>query len=126
LRFAAPSATQLFGGIPPSASRLFGELIEACAPSTAVGARHVGSSFDGAGDRNRRHDEQALAASTRFAHAPADRTFRPGPRLRGNGIKTLSGSDLMELVGRRGLRPRGGEKGRGFQLLPAEMLKGEC
>jgi len=115
----------LFGGHPPEPLAAYlGELIEAVRASTAAGRPAVGIVFDGDGDRIAAIDEQGRYCSTQLLMPLLIDHLARARGLPGMVIKTVSGSDLMELVA-RGLGREVVEKPVGFKYIAAEMLKGE-
>jgi len=97
VRFA-PSATQLFGGHPPDASRLISASYRSGGRAPPRRARQW-ASLDCDGDRIARHCKTGPLLAAPAAHALLIDTS-PARGLRGMVIKTVSGSDLMKLVAR--------------------------
>jgi phosphomannomutase len=114
----------LFGGHPPEPLALYlQELIAAVQASTAAGHPAMGIVFDGDGDRIAAVDERGRFCSTQQL-MPLFIDHLAGARgLPGTVIKTVSGSDLMQLVAEDLGRPVL-EKPVGFKYIAAEMLAG--
>lgn len=115
----------LFGGNPPEPlSPYLGELIAAVQASTAAGRPAVGIVFDGDGDRIAAVDEHGRFCSTQLLMPLFIDHLARARQLPGCVIKTVSGSDLMQLVA-EGLGRTVVEKPVGFKHIAAEMLSGE-
>ncbi len=115
----------LFGGHPPEPlAPYLEELIAAVQESTAAGRPAMGIVFDGDGDRIAAVDERGRFCSTQLLMPLFIDHLARARQLPGSVIKTVSGSDLMQLVaedlGRTVL-----EKAVGFKYIAAEMLAGE-
>jgi phosphomannomutase len=115
----------LFGGNPPEPlAPYLQELIAAVQASTAAGKPAMGIVFDGDGDRIAAVDEHGRFCSTQLLMPLFIDHLARARQLPGSVIKTVSGSDLMQLVaedlGRTVL-----EKPVGFKYIAAEMLAGE-
>lgn len=115
----------LFGGNPPEPlAPYLQELIAAVKASTAAGKPAMGIVFDGDGDRIAAVDERGRFCSTQLLMPLFIDHLARARGLSGSVIKTVSGSDLMQLVaedlGRTVL-----EKPVGFKYIAAEMLAGE-
>ena len=115
----------LFGGNPPEPLAAYlGELIGAVQASTAAGRPAMGIVFDGDGDRIAAVDERGRFCSTQLLMPLFIDHLARARQLPGSVIKTVSGSDLMQLVaedlGRQVL-----EKPVGFKYIAAEMLSNE-
>jgi phosphomannomutase len=115
----------LFGGNPPEPlAPYLQELITAVTASTAAGRPAMGIVFDGDGDRIAAVDERGRFCSTQLLMPLFIDHLARARQLPGCVIKTVSGSDLMQLVaedlGRQVL-----EKPVGFKYIAAEMLSGE-
>ena len=115
----------LFGGNPPEPlAPYLQELITAVTASTAAGRPAMGIVFDGDGDRIAAVDERGRFCSTQLLMPLFIDHLARARQLPGSVIKTVSGSDLMQLVaedlGRQVL-----EKPVGFKYIAAEMLSGE-
>ncbi|MFN9924161.1 MAG: phosphoglucomutase/phosphomannomutase family protein [Cyanobacteriota bacterium] len=115
----------LFGGHPPEPlAPYLQELIAAVKASTAAGHPAMGIVFDGDGDRIAAVDERGRFCSTQLL-MPLFIDHLAGARgLPGAVVKTVSGSDLMQLVA-EGLGRPVLEKAVGFKYIAAEMLAGE-
>jgi phosphomannomutase len=115
----------LFGGYPPEPlAPYLQQLIEAVRASTAAGKPAMGIVFDGDGDRIAAVDERGRFCSTQLL-MPLFIDHRARARhLPGSVIKTVSGSDLMQLVA-EGLDRQVLEMPVGFKYIAAEMLAGE-
>lgn len=115
----------LFGGNPPEplAPYLI-ELTAAVRASTAAGRPAVGIVFDGDGDRIAAVDERGRFCSTQLLMPLFIDHLARARQLPGSVIKTVSGSDLMQLVA-EGLGRTVLEKPVGFKTIAAEMLSGE-
>ena len=115
----------LFGGQPPEPlAPYLQELIAAVQASTAAGKPAMGIVFDGDGDRIAAVDENGRFCSTQLLMPLFIDHLARARQLPGSVIKTVSGSDLMQLVaedlGRTVL-----EMPVGFKYIAAEMLAGE-
>ncbi len=115
----------LFGGHPPEPLAPYLEqLIAAVQASTASGKPAMGIVFDGDGDRIAAVDENGRFCSTQLLMPLFIDHLARVRQLPGSVIKTVSGSDLMQLVaedlGRTVL-----EMPVGFKYIAAEMLAGE-
>jgi phosphomannomutase len=115
----------LFGGHPPEPlAPYLEELIAAVQESTAAGRPAMGIVFDGDGDRIAAVDERGRFCSTQLLMPLFIDHLARARQLPGSVIKTVSGSDLMQLVaedlGRTVL-----EKAVGFKYIAAEMLAGD-
>ena len=115
----------LFGGHPPEPlAPYLGELIAAVQASTAAGQPAMGIVFDGDGDRIAAVDERGRFCSTQLLMPLFIDHLARARQLPGCVIKTVSGSDLMQLVA-EGLERQVLEKPVGFKYIAAEMLSGE-
>jgi phosphomannomutase len=115
----------LFGGNPPEPlAPYLAELIAAVQASTAAGRPAMGIVFDGDGDRIAAIDERGRFCSTQLLMPLFIDHLARARRLPGAVIKTVSGSDLMQLVAESLGRPVL-EKPVGFKYIAAEMLAGE-
>ncbi len=115
----------LFGGHPPEPLAAYlGELIAAVRASTAAGRPAVGIVFDGDGDRIAAIDERGRYCSTQLLMPLLIDHLARARALPGAVIKTVSGSDLMQLVA-EGLGRQVIEKPVGFKYIAAEMLDGD-
>jgi phosphomannomutase len=115
----------LFGGHPPEPlAPYLDELITAVRASTAAGRPAVGIVFDGDGDRIAAVDEHGRFCSTRLLMPLFIDHLARARQLPGCVIKTVSGSDLMQLVA-EGLGRTVLEKPVGFKYIAAEMLRGD-
>ena len=115
----------LFGGNPPEPlAPYLQELITAVTASTAAGRPAMGIVFDGDGDRIAAVDERGRFCSTQLLMPLFIDHLARARQLPGSVIKTVSGSDLMQLVaedlGRQVL-----EKPVGFKYIAAEMLSSD-
>ena len=115
----------LFGGNPPEPlAPYLQELITAVTASTAAGRPAMGIVFDGDGDRIAAVDERGRFCSTQLLMPLFIDHLARARQLPGSVIKTVSGSDLMQLVaedlGRQVL-----EKPVGFKYIATEMLSSE-
>ncbi|MCS5706528.1 phosphoglucomutase/phosphomannomutase family protein [Synechococcus sp. FGCU-3] len=115
----------LFGGNPPEPlAPYLQELIATVRASTAAGKPAMGIVFDGDGDRIAAVDERGRFCSTQLLMPLFIDHLARARGMTGSVIKTVSGSDLMQLVaedlGRTVL-----EKPVGFKYIAAEMLAGE-
>jgi phosphomannomutase len=115
----------LFGGNPPEPlAPYLGELIAAVQASTAAGRPAMGIVFDGDGDRIAAIDERGRFCSTQLLMPLFIDHLARARQLPGTVVKTVSGSDLMQLVA-EGLGRTVLEKPVGFKYIAAEMLAGE-
>lgn len=115
----------LFGGHPPEPlAPYLGELIAAVQASTAAGRPAMGIVFDGDGDRIAAIDERGRFCSTQLLMPLFIDHLARARQLPGTVVKTVSGSDLMQLVA-EGLGRTVLEKPVGFKFIAAEMLAGE-
>jgi phosphomannomutase len=115
----------LFGGNPPEPlAPYLEELITAVTASTAAGRPAMGIVFDGDGDRIAAVDERGRFCSTQLLMPLFIDHLARARQLPGCVIKTVSGSDLMQLVA-EGLERQVLEKPVGFKYIAAEMLSGE-
>ena len=115
----------LFGGNPPEPlAPYLQELITAVTASTAAGRPAMGIVFDGDGDRIAAVDERGRFCSTQLLMPLFIDHLARARQLPGCVIKTVSGSDLMQLVA-EGLGRQVLEKPVGFKYIAAEMLTGE-
>ena len=115
----------LFGGHPPEPlAPYLGELIAAVTASTAAGRPAMGIVFDGDGDRIAAIDERGRFCSTQLLMPLFIDHLARARQLPGTVVKTVSGSDLMQLVA-EGLGRTVLEKPVGFKYIAAEMLSGE-
>ena len=115
----------LFGGHPPEPLATYlQQLIGEVQASTAAGKPAVGIVFDGDGDRIAAVDERGRFCSTQLLMPLFIDHLARARQLPGAVIKTVSGSDLMQLVaedlGRTVI-----EMPVGFKYIAAEMLTGE-
>ena len=115
----------LFGGHPPEPLAAYLEqLIGEVRASTAAGKPAVGIVFDGDGDRIAAVDERGRFCSTQLLMPLFIDHLARAKGLPGTVIKTVSGSDLMQLVaeaqGRTVL-----EMPVGFKYIASEMLSSE-
>ncbi|MEB3185065.1 MAG: phosphoglucomutase/phosphomannomutase family protein [Cyanobacteriota bacterium] len=115
----------LFGGHPPEPlAPYLQELIAAVRQSTATGKPAMGIVFDGDGDRIAAVDENGRFCSTQLLMPLFIDHLARARQLPGTVVKTVSGSDLMQLVA-EGLGRRVLEKPVGFKYIAAEMLAGQ-
>jgi phosphomannomutase len=115
----------LFGGNPPEPlAPYLRELIAAVQASTAAGRPAMGIVFDGDGDRIAAVDERGRFCSTQLLMPLFIDHLAQARQLPGSVVKTVSGSDLMQLVA-EGLGRTVLEKPVGFKYIAAEMLSGE-
>jgi phosphomannomutase len=115
----------LFGGNPPEPlAPYLAELISAVRASTAAGQPAMGIVFDGDGDRIAAIDERGRFCSTQLLMPLFIDHLARTRQLPGTVVKTVSGSDLMQLVA-EGLGRTVLEKPVGFKYIAAEMLAGE-
>ena len=115
----------LFGGYPPEPlAPYLQQLIEAVRASTAAGKPAMGIVFDGDGDRIAAVDERGRFCSTQLLMPLFIDHLARARQLAGSVIKTVSGSDLMQLVA-EGLGREVLEMPVGFKYIAAEMLAGE-
>ncbi|NDD22236.1 MAG: phosphoglucomutase/phosphomannomutase family protein, partial [Synechococcaceae bacterium WBA_3_309] len=115
----------LFGGNPPEPlAPYLSELITAVKQSTAAAKPAVGIVFDGDGDRIAAIDERGRYCSTQLLMPLFIDHLARARNLPGKVVKTVSGSDLMQLVaedlGREVL-----EMPVGFKYIASEMLSSE-
>lgn len=115
----------LFGGNPPEPlAPYLGELISTVKAATAAAKSAVGIVFDGDGDRIAAIDEQGRYCSTQLLMPLFIDHLARARKLPGKVVKTVSGSDLMQLVaedlGREVL-----EMPVGFKYIASEMLSSE-
>jgi phosphomannomutase len=115
----------LFGGNPPEplASYLV-ELIELIKASKAAGKPAVGIVFDGDGDRIAAIDERGRFCSTQLLMPLFIDHLARAKQLPGKVVKTVSGSDLMQLVA-EDLGREVMEMPVGFKYIATEMLNSE-
>ncbi|MGB5136693.1 MAG: phosphoglucomutase/phosphomannomutase family protein [Prochlorococcaceae cyanobacterium] len=119
------SRDPLFGGNPPEPlAPYLAELIAAVQASTAGGRPAMGIVFDGDGDRIAAIDERGRFCSTQLLMPLFIDHLARARGLPGTVIKTVSGSDLMQLVA-EGLGRPVLEKPVGFKYIAAEMLAGD-
>ena len=115
----------LFGGNPPEPLAVYlGQLIAEVQASTAAGRPAMGIVFDGDGDRIAAVDERGRFCSTQLLMPLFIDHLARAKGLPGTVIKTVSGSDLMQLVAEAQGRPVI-EKPVGFKYIASEMLAGE-
>jgi phosphomannomutase len=115
----------LFGGYPPEPlAPYLQQLIEAVRASTAAGKPAMGIVFDGDGDRIAAVDERGRFCSTQLLMPLFIDHLARARQLPGSVIKTVSGSDLMQLVAEN-LGRTVVEMPVGFKYIAAEMLAGE-
>ena len=115
----------LFGGNPPEPlAPYLTELVAAVQASTAAGRPAVGIVFDGEGDRIAAVDEHGRFCSTQLLMPLLIDHLAGARQLPGTVIKTVSGSDLMQLVA-EGLGCTVLEKPVGFKYIAAEMLSSQ-
>ncbi|MEY4745467.1 MAG: hypothetical protein RLZZ442_59, partial [Cyanobacteriota bacterium] len=125
LREIRSNRDPLFGGNPPEPLAPYLEqLIAEVKASTAAGLPAVGIVFDGDGDRIAAVDERGRFCSTQLLMPLFIDHLARARQLPGCVIKTVSGSDLMQLVA-EGLERQVLEKPVGFKYIAAEMLSGE-
>ena len=115
----------LFGGHPPEPlAPYLQELIAEVRASTLAGRPAVGIVFDGDGDRIAAVDERGRFCSTQLLMPLYIDHLARARQLPGSVVKTVSGSDLMQLVaedlGRTVI-----EKAVGFKYIASEMLSSE-
>ena len=125
LREIRSNRDPLFGGNPPEPLAPYLEqLISEVKASTAAGLPAVGIVFDGDGDRIAAVDERGRFCSTQLLMPLFIDHLARARQLPGSVIKTVSGSDLMQLVaedlGRTVI-----EMPVGFKYIAAEMLSSE-
>ncbi len=125
LREIRSNRDPLFGGNPPEPLAPYLEqLIAEVKASTAAGLPAVGIVFDGDGDRIAAVDERGRFCSTQLLMPLFIDHLARARQLPGTVIKTVSGSDLMQLVaedlGRSVI-----EMPVGFKYIAAEMLTSE-
>lgn len=115
----------LFGGHPPEPlAPYLADLIAEVRASTLAGRPAVGIVFDGDGDRIAAVDEQGRFCSTQLLMPLFIDHLARARQLPGSVVKTVSGSDLMQLVA-EGLGRTVLEKAVGFKYIASEMLNGE-
>jgi len=115
----------LFGGNPPEPlAPYLVELISEVRASTLAGRPALGIVFDGDGDRIAAVDEHGRFCSTQLLMPLFIDHLARARQLPGTVIKTVSGSDLMQLVA-EGLGRPVLEKAVGFKYIASEMLAGE-
>jgi phosphomannomutase len=125
LREIRSNRDPLFGGNPPEPLAVYlGQLIAEVQASTAAGRPAMGIVFDGDGDRIAAVDERGRFCSTQLLMPLFIDHLARVKRLPGTVIKTVSGSDLMQLVAEAQGRPVI-EKPVGFKYIASEMLAGE-
>jgi phosphomannomutase len=114
----------LFGGHPPEPlAPYLQELIAAVRASGEAGRPAVGIVFDGDGDRIAAIDERGSYCSTQLLMPLLIDHLARARALPGAVIKTVSGSDLMQLVA-EGLGRPVIEKPVGFKYIASEMIAG--
>ncbi|MCX5933090.1 MAG: phosphoglucomutase/phosphomannomutase family protein, partial [Cyanobacteria bacterium] len=114
----------LFGGHPPEPlAPYLQELIAAVRASGEAGRPVVGIVFDGDGDRIAAIDERGRYCSTQLLMPLLIDHLARARALPGAVVKTVSGSDLMQLVA-EGLGRPVIEKPVGFKYIASEMLAG--
>ncbi|MDM7937236.1 MAG: phosphoglucomutase/phosphomannomutase family protein [Cyanobium sp. CZS 48M] len=114
----------LFGGHPPEPlAPYLQELIAAVRVSGEAGRPAVGIVFDGDGDRIAAIDERGRYCSTQLLMPLLIDHLARARALPGAVVKTVSGSDLMQLVA-EGLGRPVIEKPVGFKYIASEMLAG--
>jgi phosphomannomutase len=125
LREIRSNRDPLFGGNPPEPLAVYlGQLIAEVQASTAAGRPAMGIVFDGDGDRIAAVDERGRFCSTQLLMPLFIDHLARAKGLPGTVIKTVSGSDLMQLVAEAQGRPVI-EKPVGFKYIASEMLTGE-
>jgi phosphomannomutase len=125
LREIRSNRDPLFGGNPPEPlAPYLAELISEVRASTLAGRPALGIVFDGDGDRIAAVDEHGRFCSTQLLMPLFIDHLARARQLPGSVIKTVSGSDLMQLVA-EGLGRPVLEKAVGFKYIAAEMLAGE-
>ena len=125
LREIRANRDPLFGGNPPEPlAPYLQQLIAEVRASTLAGRPAVGIVFDGDGDRIAAVDEHGRFCSTQLLMPLFIDHLARARQLPGSVIKTVSGSDLMQLVA-EGLGRTVQEKPVGFKYIAAEMLAGE-
>jgi len=125
LREIRSNRDPLFGGNPPEPLAVYlGQLIAEVQASTAAGRPAMGIVFDGDGDRIAAVDERGRFCSTQLLMPLFIDHLARAKGLPGTVIKTVSGSDLMQLVAEAQGRPVI-EKPVGFKYIASEMLAGE-
>jgi phosphomannomutase len=125
LREIRATRDPLFGGHPPEPlAPYLQQLIAEVKASTLAGRPAVGIVFDGDGDRIAAVDERGRFCSTQLLMPLFIDHLARAKGLPGAVVKTVSGSDLMQLVaedlGRTVL-----EKPVGFKYIASEMLSGD-
>ena len=122
LREIRSNRDPLFGGNPPEPlAPYLGELISEVRASTLAGRPAVGIVFDGDGDRIAAVDEHGRFCSTQLLMPLFIDHLARAKGMGGSVVKTVSGSDLMQLVAENLGRPVL-EKAVGFKYIAAEML----
>ena len=125
LREIRANRDPLFGGNPPEPlAPYLQQLIAEVRASTLAGRPAVGIVFDGDGDRIAAVDERGRFCSTQLLMPLFIDHLARARQLPGTVIKTVSGSDLMQLVA-EGLGRPVQEMPVGFKYIAAEMLAGE-
>ena len=125
LREIRAARDPLFGGHPPEPlAPYLQQLIAEVKASTLAGRPAVGIVFDGDGDRIAAVDERGRFCSTQLLMPLFTEHLARAKGLRGAVVKTVSGSDLMQLVAEDlGLTVL--EKPVGFKYIASEMLSGD-
>ena len=125
LREIRAARDPLFGGHPPEPlAPYLQQLIAEVKASTLAGRPAVGIVFDGDGDRIAAVDERGRFCSTQLLMPLFTEHLARTKGLRGAVVKTVSGSDLMQLVAEDlGLTVL--EKPVGFKYIASEMLSGD-
>jgi phosphomannomutase len=125
LREIRATRDPLFGGNPPEPlAPYLQELIAEVRASTLAGRPAVGIVFDGDGDRIAAVDEHGRFCSTQLLMPLFIDHLARAKGMGGAVIKTVSGSDLMQLVA-EGLGRQVIEMPVGFKYIAAEMLSSE-
>ncbi len=115
----------LFDGNPPEPlAGYLGGLINAVKASNEAGQLAIGLAFDGDGDRIAAIDEDGRFCSTQLLMPLIIDHLARSRDLPGSVVKTVSGSDLMRIVGESHGRDVL-EKPVGFKYIAEEMLSGE-